>query len=91
MDWGRCNDQPLSFTVIHVHNCLMYVHYCILECIRLSVPDNMIKHEEWEFDIKISNDNPKNEKRATIHVRSDLDGHDAVTLAKALYQEIFES
>jgi hypothetical protein len=33
----------------------------------------MTEHVDWKYDVKISNDNAKNEKRVTIHARSDDD------------------
>lgn len=48
-------------------------------------------HSDFAYDVKISNDNTKAEKRATIHVRSDtMDPHEVVKLAKQLYEESLE-
>jgi len=49
-----------------------------------------IYHTEHNYDIKISNDNTKGEKRATIHVRSDTNPEDAIKLANQLYKEALE-
>jgi len=44
-------------------------------------------HTEHDIDIKISNDNTKGEKRATIHVRTDGLAEDAIKLAIKLFKE----
>ena len=47
----------------------------------------MTEHPDWKFDVKISNDNAKNEKRVTVHARSDLSLKEAVDDAISLYQD----
>ena len=47
-------------------------------------------HTEHNIDIKISNDNTKGEKRATIHVRTDGVAEDAIKLAIKLFKESIE-
>ena len=47
----------------------------------------MTEHSEWAYDIKVSNDNTKGEKRVTVHVRSDEDPDGAQKLADKLYKE----
>jgi hypothetical protein len=44
-------------------------------------------HSDWAFEIKVSNDNTKGEKRVTIHVRSDIDPDKAQKLADKLYKD----
>lgn len=45
-------------------------------------------HNDFAYDIKVSNDNTKGERRATIHVRTDeMDPHEAVELALKMYKE----
>ena len=44
-------------------------------------------HPDWAFDIKISNDNTKGEKRVTIHVRGDIDPKELAKKAHELYVE----
>ena len=44
-------------------------------------------HPDWAFDIKISNDNTKGEKRVTIHVRGDIDPNELAKKAHELYVE----
>ena len=44
-------------------------------------------HPEWAFDIKISNDNTKGEKRVTVHVRGDIDPTALKKKAHELYVE----
>ena len=39
------------------------------------------------YEIKVSNDNTKGEKRVTIHVRSDMNPEDAQKLADKLYKD----
>ncbi len=48
-------------------------------------------HDEHDISVKISNDNTKGEKRATITLRSDADPMEAVKLADKLYKEILGS
>ena len=47
-------------------------------------------HTDHNIDIKISNDNTKGEKRATIHVRTDGVAEDAIKLAIKLFKESTE-
>ena len=47
-------------------------------------------HTDHNIDIKISNDNTKGEKRATIHVRTDGLAEDAINLAIRLFKESTE-
>ncbi len=44
-------------------------------------------HNDWEFEIKVSNDNTKGEKRVTVHVRSDDHPEAAQKLADKLYKD----
>jgi hypothetical protein len=46
-----------------------------------------VVHPDWQYDIKISNDNTKGEKRVTVHVRSDGDPKAAAKQAHDLYVE----
>jgi uncharacterized membrane protein len=46
-----------------------------------------IVHKDWAYEIKVSNDNTKGEKRVTIHVRSDVDPAEAQKLADKLYKD----
>ena len=47
----------------------------------------LVIHPEWAFDIKISNENTKCEKRVTIHVRGDIDPKELAKKAHELYVE----
>ncbi len=47
----------------------------------------MTEHPDWQYDIKVSNDNTKGEKRVTVHVRSDGDPNAAQELADKLYKD----
>lgn len=47
----------------------------------------MTEHEDWQYDVKISNDNAKNEKRVTVHARSDSTLKEAVDDANSLYED----
>ncbi len=47
----------------------------------------MTDHVDWKFDVKISNDNAKNEKRVTVHARSDESLKEAVDDAEALFKD----
>lgn len=47
-------------------------------------------HPEWTYDIKLSDDNTKGEKRVTIHVRSDGDPQEALKLANSLFLGAFK-
>ena len=53
--------------------------------------DGKVFHDEHNVTIKISNDNTKGEKRASVSLRSDDDPMDAVKLADKLYKEILGS
>ena len=53
--------------------------------------DGKIFHDEHDISVKISNDNTKGEKRATVTLRSDADPMEAVKLADKLYKEILGS
>ena len=53
--------------------------------------DGKVYHDEHDISVKISNDNTKGEKRATITLRSDADPMEAVKLADKLYKEILGS
>jgi len=74
-----------------VHTCKFEADPYPLKDAPYLVPEAMLKHKDWAFDIKISNDNTKGEKRATVHVRSDGEGMDAVKLAHTLYKEVLGS
>ena len=47
----------------------------------------MTDHAEFAYDIKVSNDNTKGEKRVTVHVRSDTNPEGAQKLADKLYKD----
>ena len=47
----------------------------------------MTDHAEFAYDIKVSNDNTKGEKRVTVHVRSDTNPEAAQKLADKLYKD----
>lgn len=47
----------------------------------------MTDHVDWKYDVKISNDNAKNEKRVTVHARSDSTLKEAIDDADALFTE----
>jgi hypothetical protein len=49
-----------------------------------------VLHPEWAIDIKLSDDNTKGEKRATVHVRSDGDPQKALELANKLFLGAFK-
>ena len=51
------------------------------------VSENMTDHPDWQYDIKVSNDNTKGEKRVTVHVRSDSNPEEAQKLADKLYKD----
>jgi len=53
--------------------------------------DGKIYHDEHDISVKISNDNTKGEKRATVTLRSDGDPMEAVKYANKLYKEILGS
>ena len=45
-------------------------------------------HTDWKYDIKISNDNAKNEKRVTIHARADSDNlEELLKRAESLFKD----
>ena len=46
-----------------------------------------VLHPDWQYDIKISNDNTKGEKRVTVHVRADTDIEKVMKLAHKAYIE----
>ncbi len=48
-------------------------------------------HEDFAYEVKVSNDNTKGEKRVTVHVRSDSNPEDAQKLADKLYKDELES
>lgn len=50
----------------------------------------MSEHDDWKYDVKISNDNAKNEKRVTVHARSDDTLDEAVKDANKLYKDSLE-
>ena len=47
----------------------------------------MTDHPDWHYEIKVSNDNTKGEKRVTVHVRSDVNPEEAQKLADKLYKD----
>lgn len=47
----------------------------------------MTEHEDWTYEIKLSNDNTKGETRVTVKVRSDSDPEAAKKLAVKLFTE----
>ena len=53
--------------------------------------DGKVFHDEHDISVKISNDNTKGEKRATVTLRSDGDPMDAVKVADKMYKEILGS
>ena len=48
--------------------------------------NTMPEHLDWKYDVKISNDNAKNEKRVTVHARNDETIEKAIEEAEKLYQ-----
>ena len=50
-----------------------------------------VLHPDWQYDIKISNDNTKGEKRVTVHVRADTDIEKVMKLAHKAYIEELRS
>jgi hypothetical protein len=49
--------------------------------------EGTIYHDEHNYDIKISNDNTKGERRVSIHVRMDCCADEAVDLANKLFDK----
>ena len=44
-------------------------------------------HSDFAYEVKVSNDNTKGEKRVTVHVRSDHSPEAAQKLADKLYKD----
>jgi len=51
----------------------------------------LTEHPDWTYDVKVSNDNTKGEKRVTVHVRSDGDPSEAGKLADKIYKDTLGS